>query len=318
MFAQAKDLVAILIGIVIYSLGFCMFVLPHGVVVGGMAGFSTLVYYATGGLVPVAVAMYGGNLLLLASGMRMLGKGFVARTIFGATGISLCIGCLEGYFTSHPPLLSSVPMSVALGAMMMGLGIGIYYSHHGTTGGTDIVAAIMAKKTTMSMGRVMMIVDISIVACSFFLPFDGDMQMRLQARTETIIYGWMAIFIYSQLADRYLQAGQQTVQLLVISDKWNEIAYRITHETGRGVTFWESRGYWTRDTREIMMVWCRKPNLRSMMQIIQEVDSHAYITISYVRGVYGNGFDPLRVKHAKQRKPKAGQQIEEQPTPTQA
>ena len=132
-----------------------------------MAGFSSLIFYATGGRLPVAVVMYGTNILLLLCGFRYPGKGFVLRTIFGATLLSVLIGSVEGYFTSHPPLVSSAPMSVIMGAVMLGLGIGIYFSHHGTTGGTDIVAAIMSHVSDISMGRVMMIIDVSIVALSF-------------------------------------------------------------------------------------------------------------------------------------------------------
>ncbi len=91
----------------------------------------------------------------------------------------------------------------------------------------------------------MMIIDVSIVALSFFLPFDGDMEARIQSRTQTIIYGWLAIYIYSWLADRYIDKGKQTIQFIILSEKWETIAYRITHETGRGVSMWDGTGYWT-------------------------------------------------------------------------
>lgn len=293
---QARSFAVITLGIFIYAVGFTVFILPHHIVIGGMAGFSTLVYYASFGKIPVAVTMYGVNLLLLLMGGKLLGKGFVLRTIYGATVLSVLIGLGEGYFTSHPPLVTSTPMSVLMGSMMLGLGIGMYYSHHGTCGGTDIVAAIMAQKTTLSMGRVMMIVDVSIVALSFFLPFDGDMEMRVQVRTETIIYGWMSIFIYSMLADKYMAAGRQTIQFIILSDKWSEIAERITHETGRGLTIWEARGYWTGHDRQMMILWCRKYDTQQIYYIIKSIDEHAYIVTNNVRSVYGNGFDHLRVK----------------------
>lgn len=110
-----RDWAAIVTGIVIYAIGFTVFILPHHVVIGGMAGFSTLVFYATGGLLPVAVVMYGTNILLLICGYKYLGKGFVLRTIFGTTVLSLLIGAVEGYFTSHPPIVTSAPMSVMMG-----------------------------------------------------------------------------------------------------------------------------------------------------------------------------------------------------------
>ena len=293
---QASDLIVIMLGIAMYSFGFCAFILPHNVVIGGMAGFSTLIYYASGGIIPIAVCMYSANALLLLCGLRTLGKEFVVRTIFGATAMALIIGMLEGYFTSHPALISSAPMSIAMGSVLLGLGIGIYYSHHGTCGGTDIVAAIMSHRTSLSMGRVMMVVDITIVALSFFLPFDGDMEARVQLRTETIIYGWLSICAYSLIADRYLSQGQQTLQFIILSDKWEEVAHRLTHETGRGVTTWEATGYWTQAKRTLILLWCRKSDAAQIFYITNEVDPNAYITNSYVRSVYGNGFDHLKAR----------------------
>lgn len=294
-----RDWAAITIGIVLYSLSFTIFILPHHIVIGGMAGFSTLIYYASGGKLPVAVVMYGTNLILLAVGFRYLGRRFVVRTIFGATVMSLIIGAIEGYFTSHPPLVTSAPMSVILGSVLMGLGIGIYYSHHGTAGGTDIIAAIMEKISNISMGRVMLIVDMTIVALSFFLPFDGSMEARVQARSQTIIFGLLSILIYSLLADKYIAQGKQTIQFIILSEKWDIMAYRITHETGRGATVWDATGYWTGNEKKILLVWCRQGNVQAIMRIAYEVDPTAYITSSTVRSVYGNGFDDLRPKAKK-------------------
>lgn len=299
--AEAKNMVAIILGIAVYAIGFTIFILPHHVVIGGMAGLGALVFYATSGLIPVAVTMYGTNIILLAVSYKYLGKGFVFRTIFGMTVASIFIGSLEGYFTSHPPLVADATLSVLLGAMLLGVGIGIYYSHHGTTGGTDIVAAVMSKLSNVSVGRVMMIVDMSIVACSFFLPFDGDMEARVQARTQTILYGWIAIFLYSYITDKFLNEGRQTVQFIILSDNWAQIAYRITHEAKRGVTTLDAAGYWTGMGRKMLLVWCRKPDTYQIYQIVKEEDPTAYITTSFVQSVYGNGFDTLRIKDKKRK-----------------
>lgn len=293
---ELRDLIVITLGIFIYAFGFCAFVLPHQIVIGGMAGFSTLVYYASAQTIPIAVTMYGANILLLLLGGRELGRGFVMRTVFGATLMALAIGSMEGYFTSHPPLIESAPVSLAIGAVLLGFGIGVYYSHHGTCGGTDIVAAILSHRTSWSMGRVMMVVDVTIVALSFILPFEGDIEARVQVRTQTIIFGWLTIFIYSTLADKYLNEGRQTVQVFILSDEWQDIAFRITHETGRGATLWDAKGYWTGDRRTMLMVWCRKEEMLQINNIIVECDPTAYVTTSYVRSVYGNGFDSFRRK----------------------
>ncbi len=291
---ESRRLLWIILGIAIYSVGFVIFILPHQIVIGGMAGFSTLIFFASGERIPVAFTMYGTNLLLLAAGYKYLGRAFALRTIFGATVMSGIIGALEGYFVSHPPIISDAPISMLLGALVLGVGIGIYIGHGGTAGGTDIVAAVMSKISNVSVGRVMMAVDITIVALSFFLPFEGDMEARVQARAESIIFGWVAIFIYSYVADKFIYAGRQTVQFLILSDKWERIANQITHQTGRGCTTWDSRGYWTGTQRTMMMVWCRQADTVKIYDIIHEIDPTAYVIANFVRRVYGNGFDAFR------------------------
>lgn len=297
--SDVKDYAYIVLGMIIYAIGFTVFILPHQIIIGGMAGFSSLVFYASGQRIPVAVTMYGVNIALLMCGYKFLGRTFVVRTIFGATVLSLLIGSIESYFTSHPPLVTDVTMSVLMGSMLCGVGIGTYYGHHGTAGGTDIIAAIMSKFSSMSVGRVMMVVDMSIVACSFLLPFDGDMEARVQVRTQVIIYGWLAIFLYSFITDKFLSSGRQTIQFIILSDKWHEIADRITKETGRGVTTWDATGFWTGADRKLMIVWARQYDAFSIHEIAIEVDEHAYITHSVVKSVYGNGFDILKARSSR-------------------
>jgi uncharacterized membrane-anchored protein YitT (DUF2179 family) len=293
---EIRDCAYIILGMAIYAIGFTAFIIPHHIVIGGMSGFGTLIYYATAGKIPIAAAMYGTNIILLALSFKYLGKGFIIRTIFGATLLSLFIGLIEGYFTSRPPIVTDITMSVAMGAMLCGVGIGLYYSHHGTAGGTDIIAAIMSKVGNISVGRVMMIVDMTIVACSFLLPFDGDMDARIQARTQITIYGWLSIFLYSYITDLFVNKGSQTIQFIIISNKWESIAERITHETGRGVTTWDGEGYWTQEERKLMLIWCRRYNVPQIQNIAKEEDPAAYITFSSVKRVYGNGFDTLKAK----------------------
>lgn len=293
---EFKDYLLIVAGMAVYAVGFTVFILPHEIVVGGMAGFSTLVYYASGGLLPVAVTMYAVNILMLLCWFRTLGKKFVVRTVFGATILSVLIGLIEGYFTSHPPIVADTTMSVLMGSVICGFGIGLYYSHKGSAGGTDIIAAICDKKYHINMGRTMMIIDVSIVACSFFLPFDGDMDARIQARVQTIIYGWTSIVIYSLLANYMVNADKQTIQFFILSPKWKEIGTAITHELGRGVTTFDGKGLWTGDERTMMVVWCRQYDTERIYDIVRRIDGGAYIVQSAARSVYGNGFDTLSTK----------------------
>lgn len=301
---DVRDYLIIIAGMAIYAIGFTIFILPHEIVVGGMAGFSTLVFFASGGLIPVAVTMYAANILMLACWYRVLGHKFVVRTVFGASILSLMIGTIEGYFTSHPPIVADTTMSVLMGAVICGIGIGLYYAHKGSAGGTDIVAAVFEKKANINMGRTMMIIDMTIVTCSFLLPFDGNLDARVQARVQTILYGWTSIIIYSLLANYMVNLDKQTIQFLILSPKWEEIADRVTHESGRGVTTIGGTGFWTKEHRELLIVWCRQYDADRIYEIIRRIDDKAYIIQSEARSVYGNGFDPLRMKPRKTIRPK--------------
>lgn len=294
-----RDCLMIVIGMALYAVGFTVFILPHDIVVGGMAGFSTLVYFASGQRIPVAVTMYAVNILMLVCWHRTLGRKFVMGTVFGATLLSLMIGSIESYFTSHPPFVTDTTMSVLMGSVICGCGIGLYYVHKGSAGGTDIVAAIFEKKLNISIGRTMMIIDVSIVGCSFFLPFDGTLDERIQSRVETIIYGWTSIAIYSFLANYIVNADKQTIQFLILSPKWHEIADNITHRSGRGVTTFDGHGFWTGENRTLLVVWCRQFDADRIYDIVREIDPGAYIIQSHARSVYGNGFDPLLARRPK-------------------
>jgi uncharacterized membrane-anchored protein YitT (DUF2179 family) len=292
-----NDYLLIIAGMAMYAIGFTAFILPHKVVIGGMAGFSTLVYFASGQHIPVAVTMYAVNIMMLAGFFKLLGRSFVIRTVFGATVLSLLIGAIEGYFNSRPPLVTDTTMSVLMGSVICGLGIGVYYSHKGSAGGTDIVAAILDKISNISIGRTMIMVDVTIVACSFLLPFDGDMDARIQARVQTIIYGIVSIVIYSFFADKVVNADRQTIQFLILSPQWDIISKRITHEIGRGVTTFHGTGYWTGEGRTMMIVWCRHYDTERIYNIVREEDPKAYIIQSLARSVHGNGFDTLPMPH---------------------
>lgn len=173
---NAKDYVVIVFGLLLYAFAFCALILPHEIVIGGVAGIGTLVLFATNGLIPVAVTSYVVNLLLLAAAYKIVGKTFVLRTIFGVTVVAIGIGFFESMFMSiGHPLVPDRVVSVALGGILCGVGIGTTFIHNGSSGGTDIVAAMVAKKSNVSIGRTMIFVDMTIVSMSIFLPFTGTM-----------------------------------------------------------------------------------------------------------------------------------------------
>lgn len=293
---NAKDYVVIVLGIYLYAIGFTAFILPHKVVIGGVSGVGTLVYFATNGLIPVAVTQYATNLTLLAMAFKIVGKTFVKRTIFGATVISLSIGSLEGYFMSHPILIPDVTMSCILGAILCGVGVGSIFIHNGSSGGTDIVAAMVSRVSNVSIGRTMIFTDMSIVALSIFLPFDGDIEARLQARVSTIVYGWAVTFIIAYITDMIINTNRQATQFFIFSRKWAEIADCVNSEAHRGVTVVDCMGWYSKQDMKMLMVWCRKIESVTIFRIVKQIDEDAFITQTNSNGVYGKGFDTMKVK----------------------
>ena len=300
LFTNLKDYLFIIFGLILYGIGFTAFILPHEIVIGGLSGVGTLVYFATNGLIPVAVTQYACNLLLLGLAFRIVGKTFVMRTIFGATVISLSIGIFEAIFMKlEHPLIADISMSAILGAIFCGFGIGIVFVHNGSSGGTDIVAAMVSKVSNVSIGRTMIFCDMMIVTLSIFLPFEGDFQARIENRVPLIVYGWVITFITAYLTDMVINTNRQATQFIIFSTKWTEIADRVNMEAHRGVTVLDAEGWYSKQKIKVLMVWCRKIESVTIFRIVKSVDDNAFITQANVNGVYGKGFDTMKVKLKK-------------------
>ncbi len=306
-----RDYVMIVFGLMLYAFGFTAFILPHGIVIGGLSGVGTLVYFATGGAISVAVTQYVLNLTLLAFAYRLVGRQFVWRTIFGATVISLSIGILENFFMSlEHPIIQDISMSAIIGGILAGLGVGTVFIHNGSSGGTDIVAAMVSKVSNVSIGRTMIVVDLCIVSSSIFLPFEGTFGERLETRVPLIVYGIIVTFLVAYCTDMIINSNRQATQFTIFSKKWEEIANAINIEARRGVTVLDGMGWYSKQEMKILMVWCRKIESVTIFRIVKSIDEQAFITQGNVNGVYGKGFDTMRVrmkrKHPKGMKTKEG------------
>ncbi len=291
------DYIMIILGILMYAFGFCAFILPHKIVMGGLTGVGTLVYFASNELIPVAATQYVLNLVLLAIAFKIVGKTFVIRTIFGATVISMAIGVGETFFMGlGHPILEDVSLSAILGAIFCGLGVGTVLIHNGSTGGTDIVASMVNKLSNVSIGRAMVITDMLIVTSSIFLPFDGSFAERLEARVPIIVYGYVVTFVASYCADMIVVGNRQAVQFIIFSREWQQIADAVNNEAKRGVTVLDGEGWYSKKPIKILMVWCRKIEAPGIMRLVKGIDDDAFITQGAVNGVFGKGFDMYKVK----------------------
>lgn len=291
------DYTMIVVGIIMYGLGFCAFILPHKIVMGGLTGVGTLVYFASNETIPVAVTQYLLNLLLLAAAFKIVGKTFVIRTIFGASVVSLTIGIGEAVFMNlEHPIIEDMSMSAILGAIICGLGVGTVLIHNGSTGGTDIVASMVNKMSNVSIGRAMVITDICIVSTSLLLPFDGTIGERLQQRIPIMVYGYVVTFVASYCADMIVVGNRQAVQFIIFSRYWQVIADAINNDAKRGVTVLDGEGWYSKKPVKILLVWCRKIEGPGIMRLVKGIDDDAFITQGAVNGVFGKGFDMYKVK----------------------
>ena len=184
---------------------------------------------------------------------------------------------------------------------MAGLGIGMSISQGGSTGGTDIIALVYTKFRNVSPGRVILVIDVVIIASSIFFPSyikteDGMQLMPLADKITTIVYGLVLVTVNSYVMDLYISGSQQSVQLFILSKNYKQIADAIVKELHRGVTVLEGKGWYTQHPTEVLMVVTRKSDLNLMLRYIKALDSEAFLSVSSVSGVYGKGFDTIKLK----------------------
>ena len=264
------------------AFGFTGFILPEKVVIGGLAGVGTIIYFLTG--IPVAISQFVINMALLAVAYRVVGKRFVLGTIYGTTMISVFVGIFQPLFAEG---FTGEPfMNVVIGGTLCGLGIGMTFVHNGSSGGTDIIAAMVNKHTNVSIGRMMLYTDVIIISSSYFLFHQID----------KIVYGFVVLFLVSYMADMVINTNRQAVQFTIFSRRWEEIATAINNEAKRGCTVLSGMGWYSKKEVKVLLVMCRKIESVTISRIIKSIDKDAFVTQANVNGVYGQGFDELKVK----------------------
>ncbi len=280
---QAKDMFFIAFGILLYSLGFTAFILPEKVVMGGVAGLSALAYYAFS--IPPGATMWILNVALLIIAFKGISKQFTIRTIIGVTIMSLMVSALQPVFEQYPVITAGEDkfMHVLIGAALGGAGLGIVFSHNGSTGGTDIIIALLNKYFRVGFGRAMQFIDISII-CSSYLLFHS---------METIVYGVAFTIIASYLCDYVINGTRQTVQFFIISKEYERIADTINNKMNRGVTLIEGKGWYSKNDVKILMVLARKYESQELFNNVKVIDPDALISQTFCHGVFGEGFDKI-------------------------
>jgi len=279
---QAQDFIMIILGLVCYAFAFTAFVLPEKIVTGGVTGLSSLLFF--GFHWNLAVCYYGINILFLVIAFRSVGKQFTLRTIFGATVMTILIALLQPHFP-EPIVKQQTFMNIIIAGILCGIGIGIVFSHNGSTAGTDILAAMATKHTTLSFGRTMLYVDMVIISSSYFIFHSID----------KVIYGLIFMVICSLTTDMVINRNRQSVQFFIISKKWQQIANAVVSEARRGCTTIDGTGWYSKQPVTILLVVCRRYESGMLQRIIKAIDPKAFISQMNVNSVYGVGFDEMKV-----------------------
>ena len=312
-FTIAKEYVLLTLGVLSYSLGWAIFLLPHNLVGGGVSGFASILYYAAG--IPVGATYLILNVILLYVGTKILGKGFGFKTIYaiGMTALLLQVmpsiipqEIIEGLSFDNSKLICT-----CLGGLIAGFGIGLSISQGGSTGGTDIVALVWCKFRPASPGRVILIVDIVIILSSLLFPSYVDQEVidELTGQVTTVsaalpfidkllvvIFGMIQVAVSGFAVDFYLSGANQSVQAFIFTKKSTEMADAIAFDMKRGVTMIPARGWYTKEDRDVLMVVTRKADLNLLLRYVKSIDPDAFLSVSSVMGVYGQGFDTIKVK----------------------
>ena len=276
-----KDYLIITVGLVLFAVGFTGFIMPNQIVVGGLGGVGLLFKYAFG--LPVFVTFLLGNSIMMVLAWFILGKGYVFRALYGVVGVTLLMGVAENLITEAivhtDPLITSI-----IGAVCSGTGLGLVYTRNASTGGTDILGAIITKYRYISMGRGLLYIDLIIVSSSYLL-FQSF---------EKIIYGLIVVSVMYYTVDLVINGARQSVQFIIFSSRYNEIASHVNSELNRGCTVLEGTGWYSQQPQKVLIILARKTESTSIFRLVKRIDENAFISQSNVVGVYGKGFDQMK------------------------
>ncbi len=281
---ELRDYLMIAIGMVSYSIGWNIFLLPNNITTGGVPGIASVLFWGTG--IPVQMSYFAINAALLLLALRILGFKFCIKTIFAVIVLTIMTTVNQKHL-GDTKLLNDQPfMAAIIGAIFCGSGVGLGFSFHGSTGGTDIVAAIVNKYRDISLGRVIMLCDIVIISSSYLVFHDW----------EKVIYGYVVLCVTSFCIDQVVQSMHRSVQFFIISDHYKEIASRIAVYPHRGATVIEAHGFYTGREVKMLFIMAKRRESGVIFRIIKEIDPNAFVTQTNVIGVYGEGFCKFKVR----------------------
>lgn len=278
---EAKDYTIITLGLMCYTFGWTAFLVSNEIVTGGVTGLSAIIYFGTN--IPVPISYFTINGILLIAAIRIIGWQYCIRSIFGVVMTTIQLS-IWAYYIKEPLIKDEPFMSCIIGGIMLGVGIGVAFTRNGSTGGTDIIAAIINKYKPITLGRSILYCDLLIISSSYMLFHD----------LEKILFGFVVLAVSTYSCDLLINGIRQSIQLLIFSDKYEEIADHINRDINRGVTILDGMGWYSKQPKKVIVVLAKRTESTSIFRLVKQIDSHAFISQSNVIGVYGEGFDKIK------------------------
>lgn len=270
------------VGSLIFCMAWTSFLIPNGLASGGLTGLCTIIQYGTG--IPVGWTYPIINIALLVIGVLSLGKAFGVKTIYVIALTSLLFEILPK-FPQFEVLMEEKFLVALVGAAMESVGLGLVLLRGGSSGGTDIVAMVINKYWPVSPGRVYLFTDIFIIASLLFVPDKGLVDM---------IYAYVVMLGFSFGVDFVLLGNKSSVQILVFSSKYEEIANHIINDVHRGVTALQSVGWYSQKESKVLLIIARKFQMNEVVNEIKSIDRKAFISVSTAMSVFGEGFEEVK------------------------
>ena len=301
---EFKDYFFITLGLLMYCISFTVFLMPYEIVAGGVTGLSAIIYYATGFHLENTYIIINGILLLVA--LYALGFKFMMKTIYAIFALYFMLMFVQYILPKQPNGLPFMLlgegqefMSMIIGCTLTGVGLATVFSSNGSTGGTDIIAATVNKyNSKVSLGTVLFAADFCIIgSCMFFPQFGTYIE-----RAHKVMFGFCVMAMENYVLDYVMNRRRQSVQFMIFSEKWQEIANAIGTEMNHGVTILDGHGWYTGKRMKVLCILARKNESVNIFRLIKMIDPNAFVSQSQVIGVYGEGFEEMKVKIKHQKK----------------
>ena len=284
-----KEYLIMTIGMCIYSFGWIGCVLPAKSTSGAASGLAIVISKAlenaVGWEIKIGTIVLCINVVLLIIAGLTLGWKFGIKTIYCIFALSMSMNIWQDILPADYFLHIDRFLSMIIGGVITGFGVAITLMQGGSAGGTDIVAMIINKFRSISYGRVIFILDLLIIASSLTVGFTID----------AAIYGYIMTLVFGYTVDMILAGNKQSSQVFIISPKYNEITHALTTQLGRGVTLIDGEGGYTHNKTKMVMVVCSNRETPAVMKYVKDIDPNAFMTVASVMGVYGQGFQPIKL-----------------------